>query len=61
MAASDAYKKMSACQIIFLVRFAAVITFLALCSCSTFAQTRFEIQPFFGYKFGGGTDVGQTP
>jgi opacity protein-like surface antigen len=38
--------------------FATAIIFLALCSCSASAQTRFEIQPFVGYKFGGGTDVG---
>jgi opacity protein-like surface antigen len=39
-------------------RFSVAIIFLALSSFSAFAQTRFEVQPFVGYKFGGGTDVG---
>jgi opacity protein-like surface antigen len=30
---------------------------LTLCVCPSQAQQRFELQPFVGYKYGGGTDV----
>jgi hypothetical protein len=39
------------------IRFIVAIAHLALCSFSASTQTRFEIQPFVGYKFGG-ADVG---
>jgi len=39
-------------------RCALAFAFLAVFCCTTFAQQRFEVQPFVGYKYGGGTDVG---
>jgi opacity protein-like surface antigen len=60
MVATGVYWRSALCShtAIRITRFAITITLLALCSFSISAQTRFELQPFVGYKFGGGTDVG---
>jgi len=60
MNSSPVCNKRSLCAVTVLCasRFSVAIIFLALCSFSAFGQTRFEVQPFAGYKFGGGTDVG---
>ena len=39
-------------------KIALALVVLALSCFPALAQPRFEIQPFVGYKFGGGTDVG---
>jgi opacity protein-like surface antigen len=60
MVATGVYWRSALCSrtAIRMTGFAITITLLALCSFSICAQTRFELQPFVGYKFGGGTDVG---
>jgi opacity protein-like surface antigen len=38
-------------------RLALVVVLMVICAIPTTAQQRFELQPFVGYKFGGGADV----
>jgi hypothetical protein len=43
------------------LRLALVFTVLLIGVLPSFAQQHFEIQPFVGYKYGGGLDVGSNP
>jgi opacity protein-like surface antigen len=42
-------------------RLAPALTLAAICVFPALAQQHFEIQPFAGYKFGGGADVAGNP